>query len=113
MAIVLYKLTASIDYVTISKKFKIHKTSIHKIIYKSVAAINKYLIQSTIYMPKTEEAEIIANDFESAHKLPQIIGAMMIVHIPISSPINLNYKFLNAKLYPSFVFQSVIDSNCW
>ncbi|XP_003428014.1 putative nuclease HARBI1 [Nasonia vitripennis] len=111
VAVLLYKLTTCVDYVGISKKFKIHKTTIHKILYKSVIAINKYLLHSTISMPKPEEAEIICNDFEQAYKLPQIIGAMTLAHIPISSPINLNYKFLNSKLYPSFVLQTVIDSN--
>ena len=112
VAIVLYKLTNCADYVSISKKFKVHKTTIHKVIYKGVIAINKYLLHNTINMPKTAEAETIATDFENNYQLPQIVGAMTIVHIPISSPINLNYKFLNSKLYPSFVLQTVIDSNC-
>jgi hypothetical protein len=111
VAILLYKLTSNADYALISKKFKVHKTTIHKIIYKCVIAINKYLLQSTINIPKNNEAEMIAKSFECNYKLPQIIGAMTIVHIPISSPINLNYKFLNSKLYPSFVLQNVMDSN--
>ena len=112
MAILLFKLTYCPDYVTISKRFKLHKTTIHKIIYKNLVAINKYLLHSTINMPKDAEAKVISNDFELAHKVPQVIGVMSVVHVPTASPINLNYKFLNDKLYTSFVLQSIIDSNC-
>lgn len=62
-------------------------------------------------MPNETEAEIITKDFEYTHEIPQIIGVMTIVHIPIFSPINLNYKFLNSNRYSSFVLQSVLDSN--
>ncbi|XP_058789664.1 putative nuclease HARBI1 [Phymastichus coffea] len=111
VAIFLFKLTTSSDYTTISKKFKIHKTTIHKIVYKCIVAVNRYLLHKIINMPKDAEAQIIASDFEQVYKIPQIIGAMAIVHVPISSPINLNYQFLNSKLYPSFVMQVVVDSN--
>ncbi|XP_014204362.1 putative nuclease HARBI1 [Copidosoma floridanum] len=111
VAVLLFKLTTNADYITISKKFKIHKTTIHKIIYKCVTALNKYLLHDVISMPKKEEVEFMAKDYECSYKIPQIIGTMTIVHIPISSPLLLNYQFLNARLYASFVLQSVVDSN--
>lgn len=111
VAIFLFKITTAADYTVISKKFKIHKTTIHKIVYKCVVGVNRFLLHKTISMPKDGEAEIIASDFEQVYKIPQLIGAMAIVHIPVTSPINLNYQFLNSKLYPSFVMQVVVDSN--
>ncbi|XP_014238970.1 putative nuclease HARBI1 [Trichogramma pretiosum] len=112
VAILLYKLTSCVDYMKMSRKFKIHKTTIHKIIYRSIVAINKYLLHKIIKMPKNEDAEAVAADFEHVHEIPQILGVMSVIHIPVCSPINLNYKFLNSLLYPSFVLQAIMDSNC-
>ncbi|KAJ8687281.1 hypothetical protein QAD02_023075 [Eretmocerus hayati] len=112
VAVVLQKLTTCADYVSISRKFDIHKTTVHKIIYKCILALNKHLLHDIIKMPNNMEARGIAQDFKFGYGIPMITGAMSITHIPISSPIHLNYQFLNSKLYPSFILQAVIDSNC-
>lgn len=112
MGVLFYKLVNNGSYFAMSKIFKLQKSTIDKAIFKCVTAINKFILHDKIKLPNKSEAFNISRDFEQLHEIPQLIGILFTVHLPVHTPPELSAQFTNPKSYTSFILQTVIDSNC-
>ncbi|XP_012278263.1 protein ALP1-like [Orussus abietinus] len=110
VAVMLFKMARNSDYAVVSGMFGIHKSTVHKVFHKAIKGINTHVLRKIINMPKEEELQKITQEFEQRHRIPQIIGTIDSIHIPICPPAAMVDKFTNSKQYSSFVLQAVVDS---
>ena len=113
VAVMLHKLTHNTEYAAISAMFGIHKSTSHKMFYKAITGLNKYLLFNEIKMPKSDEIKTIVQDFEEKSGISQILGVLDYTHIPCAPSPTMVKEFTNEKKYCSFVLQTVVDSNLW
>ena len=96
-----------------STMFGVHKSTTHKMFYKAIAGLNKYILHKEIKMPKAKEALEISRHFEERTRIPQILGVLDYTHIPCTPCPTMVKEFTNTKKYASFVLQTITDSNLW
>lgn len=111
VAVALYKLASCAEYRVIGNVFGIHKSTVKKVIYNVVNAINRNMAQNYIKMPNEEEAKIIAAEFEKISSIPQIIGIIDGTHIPIRAPEEGYRDYVNRKGWTSYNVQAIVDHN--
>lgn len=74
-------------------------------------AMNKHMLYKNIYMPDSQEAKQLAQLAEEKCKIPQVIGAIQSLHIPIVTTQSLAKVFNNSAGYSSAIMQCVVDPN--
>lgn len=112
VAIALYKLGSCAEYRVIANQFGVHKSTVKKFVYlfcKCMIPVARDLIK----VPTEDEARAIAQRFESAFHIPQIIGCIDGTHIPVLPPSDGYRDFVNRKGWPSYILQAVVDDKCW
>lgn len=112
VAVTLYKIGSCCEYRVVGDVFGIHKSTVKKIFYETINAINSEMLKAHIRFANETDAKEIASAFESLCGIPQIIGSIDGSHIPIS-PEGAGYKdFINRKGWASLVLQAVVDNRC-
>lgn len=111
VAICLYKLKSSGDYQEIANIFGFSRASILSFVHTVVRAIVSKLAPLHIKMPNATEAESISNEFLKIAGIPQVIGAISTLHIPITAPRDLVRYYFNGKGCNSIILQAVVDHN--
>ncbi|XP_054589578.2 uncharacterized protein [Nothobranchius furzeri] len=109
VAMVLYKLASCAEYRLIANQFGVHKSTVKKMVYLFCHGMVDSVIKTLIRVPTLEEACGIAQRFERAHSIPQIIGCVDGSHIPCLPPSDGYRDFINRKGWPSYVLQGVCD----
>lgn len=112
VAIALSRMAHGENLIVISKKFGIGKSTVQKCLYEFIDAIVKKSNQY-IRMPNEQEAENISKQFEQICKIPDVIGCIDKIHVPISIPkFTFNYLlYKNSEEWTSIILQGVVDSN--
>ncbi|CAD6237152.1 GSCOCG00002168001-RA-CDS [Cotesia congregata] len=114
IAAVLSKISNRDTFGRLSAKFSLYKPTVHKIMQRFVDIVCKHLLPQVVKMPDSAEAAEIAAAFEQQTKLPQLIGIIDTLHIPICNAYGMADAFTNSKNYYSFVAQTIVDSkNCF
>lgn len=111
VALTLFKLASVCEYRVVGLVFGIHKTTVQKIFFEVVRAINKCILWEQIKMPNETECEGLSIQFERKCGIPQLIGCIDGSHIPIITPPEGQKDFINRKKWASVVLQAVVDIN--
>uniref|UniRef100_A0A8C5NC21 Protein ANTAGONIST OF LIKE HETEROCHROMATIN PROTEIN 1-like n=1 Tax=Gouania willdenowi TaxID=441366 RepID=A0A8C5NC21_GOUWI len=112
VAIVLYKLGSGADYNFISNQFGVHKSTVKKFVYMFCRAMVQGPMEQLIRIPDETQAQEISRGFEEQHHMPQIMGVIDRIHIPILAPSDVLQDFINEKNWASYVLQAVVDNTC-
>ncbi|KAL7404818.1 hypothetical protein ABVT39_019385 [Epinephelus coioides] len=113
VAIVLYKLGRCGEYCLVANQFGVHKSTVKKFVYMFCCGMVDRIIGQFIKVPSQEEAFQIAERFQRAYGLPQVIGCIDGSHIPILPPTDGYRDFINRKGWASYVLQGVVDDQYW
>ncbi|KAL6433636.1 hypothetical protein ACFW04_006617 [Cataglyphis niger] len=98
VAVCLYFLASCCEYRVVGYVFGIHKSSVWKCVHK----------------PDNHKCEDITAVFQRKTNIPQLIGAIDGIHIPIFPPTDGYRNFINRKGWPSIILQAIkliIDYN--
>ena len=109
VAIVLYTLASCAQYRIVANQFGVHKSTVKKFVYIFCKGMVSSVIHNFIKVPTPEEAVGIARRFEDKFNIPQIIGCIDGIHIPVLPPSDSYKDFKNRKGWPSYVLQAVVD----
>lgn len=111
VGLTLFKLASCCEYRVVGLVFGVHKTTVQKIFYQVVSAINKCILWDVVKMPNEAECEGISVQFERKSGIPQLIACIDGSHIPIITPPEGQKDFINRKGWASIVLQAVVDVN--
>uniref|UniRef100_A0A182N990 DDE Tnp4 domain-containing protein n=1 Tax=Anopheles dirus TaxID=7168 RepID=A0A182N990_9DIPT len=112
MAIAIYVLGTGKNYRAAGTKFGLHYSTVHKCVYSFCRAVQKVFRESVIEMPlDASSIERTAAEFQELCGIPQIIGIIGCLHIPISQPSNVPLQYINSKGWNSVILQAVVDRN--
>ncbi|XP_013786605.1 protein ALP1-like [Limulus polyphemus] len=95
---------------SMSERFTISKSTAHAICRRVNEAIQKTLMPELITWPREDGIQDIKNGFSQLSRLPNIIGALDGIHIPIRAPKANKESYFNKKRFHSIVLQGVCDS---
>lgn len=112
VAIVLYKLGKCATYRTMLDKFGVQAATIHGFVYMFCKGISS-MIMDFISIPTVEEARKIAQQFQYQFYIPQVIGCIDDVHIPVLVPGHRKKDFINRSGWTSYVLQGVVNDRYW
>ncbi|CAG9766703.1 unnamed protein product [Ceutorhynchus assimilis] len=110
VAVSLYFLASCAEYRVIGNQFGIQKSTVCKVVYQFVNAVNKILTPKHIRFPNSAEAKQSASLFQHKSKIPNIIGAIDGTHIPILPPSEGYRDFINRKGWASWILQGIVDA---
>lgn len=111
IAIALYKLVSCAEYRVIGNVMGVHKSTIHKCLFRVTKAINNVMVKNYIFMPSEDEAKFIALQFKKKSFIPQLIGSIDGTHIPITAPRDGFRDFVNRKGWTSYNVMAIVDHN--
>lgn len=97
VGITLCFLASCSEYRIVGHLFGVHKSTVHKCVYRVVNSIIEELMETWISMPDATECEYIAFNFEKKCNIPQLIGAIDGTHIPILPPSDGYRDYINRK----------------
>ncbi|CAN7945633.1 unnamed protein product, partial [Ixodes hexagonus] len=109
VGIALYKMASCCEYRVVGNQFGVHKSTVKKCVYMFCRTLVKHYLRDYIRLPSSEEAVIIARNFEARCHLPQIFGAIDGTHIPILAPKKGYRDFVNRKQWTSYNVQAIVD----
>lgn len=96
---------------SISDRFNVVESCIHKIIRKITNAIIEVILPGNIIWPTGNRVKEISDGFELFKGIAGVIGAIDGTHIPIMGQGEFNVNYINRKGFPSIVLQGVVDHN--
>ena len=112
LAITLRFLATGDSYVSLGLLFRVHRTTIGKIIYETCEAIIRAYLKETIKMPTTPEGwKDIARGFSVRWNFEHALGAIDGKHIRIVAPARSGSYYFNYKGYHSMVLLGVVDTD--
>lgn len=112
LAITLRFLATGDSYRSLALLFRVHQSTICKIIYETCDAIIAEYLDNTIVCPSTpEEWKEVADGFAERWNFEHTLGAIDGKHIRITSPHKSGSYYFNYKGYTSIVMLAVVDSN--
>ena len=112
LAITLRFLATGDSYVSLGLLFRVHRTTIGKIIYETCEAIIRAYLKETIKMPTTPEGwKDIARGFSVRWNFEHALGAIDGKHIRIVAPARSGSYYFNYKGYHSMVLLGVVDAD--
>nr|XP_039252493.1 uncharacterized protein LOC120329747 [Styela clava] len=110
LAVTLRYLVTGDSYQTIGFSYRIHKTTISRIIPETCAAIWDSLQPVFMAVPSENQWKIIANDFKQLWQFPNCVGSIDGKHVVIQAPANSGSSFFNYKKTFSLVLLAVSDA---
>uniref|UniRef100_A0A182QGR7 DDE Tnp4 domain-containing protein n=1 Tax=Anopheles farauti TaxID=69004 RepID=A0A182QGR7_9DIPT len=77
-----------------------------------LGTVQKVFRESVITMPEDANSfERVTGEFQDLCGIPQIVGIVGCLHIPISQPCNVPLQYINSKGWNSVILQAVVDSS--
>nr|XP_039250079.1 putative nuclease HARBI1 [Styela clava] len=110
LAVTLRYLVTGDSYQIIGFSYRIHKTTISRIIPETCAAIWDSLQPVFMAVPSENQWKIIANDFKQLWQFPNCVGSIDGKHVVIQAPANSGSSFFNYKKTFSLVLLAVSDA---
>ncbi|XP_049532259.1 uncharacterized protein LOC125949339 [Anopheles darlingi] len=111
VAVALYKLISGSDYASVGDQFGVHKATVKNCLFQFCKALVKNFMDAEIALPLTDEAMEISSAFEEKCDLPMVMGALGLLHIPITPSGAESKNYLNSKKWASITLQAVVDHN--
>ncbi|XP_063077058.1 uncharacterized protein LOC134467063 [Engraulis encrasicolus] len=110
VAVALWKLATGSDNRTIGQLFGVSIPTVCRCVQEFVAAAVLHLITDQIAMfPDQDKLADIAADFNDQWGLPNCVGAIDVLHIPIEAPVVHHTDYRNQKGWHSILLQAVVD----
>lgn len=92
-------------------QYRVHRTTIGRIVNKCLKAIVKHFLHIAIPQPTTESLRQNIQEFYTKWNFPNCCGAIDGKHIRIRCPDNAGSAFFNYKEYHSIVLLAIVDAN--
>ncbi|XP_052859915.1 uncharacterized protein LOC128267167 [Anopheles cruzii] len=111
VAIATYMLGNAVNYRAAGVKFGVSSSTAQNCLKSFCTAMVKVCLTDVISFPKTDDevADIVAG-FETLACVPQVLGVVDSLHIPIDLPFTDPSSYVNSKSWNSIVLQAVVDS---
>ncbi|KAL2102844.1 hypothetical protein ACEWY4_002012 [Coilia grayii] len=109
IAIALHKLTSTADYKTVGNLFAVGCSTVCQTLQKFCQAVMTLLRPQLIPMPSQAKLAQMADYFEESFSIPQCVGAINVLHIPILKPPEDPADFCNRDGWHSIILQAVVD----
>lgn len=109
VAIALWKLATGSEYRSISQLFGVSTTTVWRCVKDLCAAAETLLMPEQIHLPDETKFREMAFYFESKWGLPQCVGAIDCVHVPIIAPKHFQKDSCNPRGWHSMIVQAVVD----
>ena len=112
LAITLQFLARGDSYPSLALLFRVHRTTIGKIIHDTCDAIIDEFMDEAIKMPTTPEGwKEIARGFSVRWNFEHTVGAIDGKHIRITAPSHSGSYYFNYKGYHSIILLGVVDAD--
>lgn len=99
------------DYTSLRYAFRIHNSTISKIVPETCTAIWECLQPIVLPEPTKTKFEEVANEFKAKWHFPNCVGAIDGKHVVIRAPANYASMYFNYKKSFSIVLMAVADAN--
>ncbi|XP_032809146.1 uncharacterized protein LOC116941911 isoform X1 [Petromyzon marinus] len=109
VGIALYKLASYDKYREVGNMFAVHRSTVHKYLYKFCRVMVELHLQNQIALPNEHEGRRIARGFWERFSIPQVMGMIGSTHIPITPLRGCIQDYMNRKEWPSLVLQALVD----
>lgn len=109
VAIALWKLATSSEYRSVSELFGVGISTVFNCVQDFCNAVIRVLLPVHIAFPDAVKLQEMASLFEARWKLPQCVGAIDRIHIPIITPQENSLDYLNSQGWNSIVIQVAVD----
>ncbi|XP_076016110.1 uncharacterized protein LOC143008304 [Genypterus blacodes] len=109
VAIALWKLATSSEYRSVSELFGVGISTVFNCVQDFCSAVIRVLLPVHVAFPGAGRLEEMENLFESRWKLPQCVGALDRIHVPIITPQENSMDYLNTDGWNSIVLQGAVD----
>ncbi|KMZ69864.1 hypothetical protein ZOSMA_205G00410 [Zostera marina] len=116
VAVCIWRLATGEPLRVVSSKFGLGISTCHKLILEVCSAIKTFLLPKFLRWPDAFETEKFMSRFESSTGIPNVVGSMYTIHIPIVAPKNNVAQYFNQnhtdrtnKASYSVTIQGVVD----
>ena len=97
---------------SIADLYKIGLSSSQAAVSQFIYAVKSILLKKFIQWPSKNVMDKYAEEFESLHNIPYVVGAVDGSHIPIVAPRLHAGDYYNRKGFYSVLLQAVVSSKC-
>ncbi|XP_062867721.1 uncharacterized protein LOC134330491 [Trichomycterus rosablanca] len=113
VAIALWKLGTNAEYRTISRLFGVGITTVWRCTKEFCIAVADVLQREVIAVPSAQGFAELAEEFERTWGVPQCVGTIGRVHIPITVPREYQDEYINQSGWHSVLLQAVVGGRAW
>ncbi|XP_062599737.1 putative nuclease HARBI1 [Saccostrea cucullata] len=103
-------LTTQMTIQAIGDQFGVCEYTVFDIVKRLANIVCRQLLQQYIKWPVGEKVSDVVKGFKDLKNFPGVIGAIDGSHIPIKTPTHCPENYVNRKLFPSVILQTVCDS---
>ncbi|KAD2394111.1 hypothetical protein R6Q59_033842 [Mikania micrantha] len=86
VAVCVYRLATGESLRLVSKRFGLGISTCHKLVLEVCSAIKDVLMPKYIQWPNSDSKKAICDEFRSISGIPNVVGSMYTIHVPIIAP---------------------------
>ncbi|KAM3874741.1 uncharacterized protein ACN63O_024747 [Diretmus argenteus] len=109
VALALYKLANPCDYKTVADLFAVGVASVCRCVHEFCTAVIAVLKPHLVVAPTGDELADMAEYFYQTYGIPQCIGVIDSIHVPIIRPPHYQSEQPNQEGYLAVLLQAVVD----
>ncbi|XP_013883252.1 putative nuclease HARBI1 isoform X3 [Austrofundulus limnaeus] len=109
VAIALWKLATGCEFRSIGHQFGVSVTTVYRCVQDFCTAAQDLLVPELTNLTNEGRYREMASYFENRWSLPNCVGAIYGLHIPIRAPQQCSTDFLNSKGWHYIFLQGVVD----
>ncbi|XP_069618829.1 uncharacterized protein [Ranitomeya imitator] len=111
VAITLWRLGSTCEYLTTQKIFGVSRSALCKIVQDVCEAVVSILTPKFISVPEGDFLRDTVKGFEQRYGIPRLAGVIGTFHVPVTPPEEGAGQYFNSKGWHSVVLQAVVDSS--
>ncbi|XP_056139741.1 putative nuclease HARBI1 [Lampris incognitus] len=109
VGLALYKLANSCDYKTLSNLFAVGVASVCRCVHEFCTAVIEVLKPQLVVTPNHADLAAMADHFYQTYGIPQCIGVIDSIHVPVIRPPHYQSDQPNEEFYLAILSQAVVD----
>ncbi|KAJ4899346.1 Uncharacterized protein Rs2_13297 [Raphanus sativus] len=117
VAVCVWRLATGAPLRHVSERFGLGISTCHKLVIEVCRAIHDVMMPRYLYWPSDSEIRWTKERFESAHKIPNVVGSIYTTHVPIIAPkvhvaayLNKRHTERSQKTTYSITVQGVVNA---